>query len=108
MLGRGAFASWRKEQLQIVRQRDARNADVDTAIFNQREDALRANDTAKAAVLLEAAKKRSAEGGTEKAVPRLKGLDADLAVTQDLDAVDEFRWIITARPVFGRFRWLAR
>ncbi len=96
MLGGGAFAWWRNEQVQVVRQRDARNAEAVAALLIQCEEALRANDAAKAAVALDAAKKRSAEGGAEKEASRLKRLDADLALLVDLDSVDQFRWTIVA------------
>ncbi len=92
MLGVGAFAFWRNEQAQLVRQRDARNAEAVAALLNQCEEALRAGDAAKAAVALEAARKRLAEGGAEKEAKRLGRLDADLALLRDLDAVDQFRW----------------
>ena len=92
MLGIGAFAFWRNEQAQLVRQRDARNAEAVAGLLGQAEESLRAGDAAKAAVALEAAKKRSAEGGAEKEAKRLGRLDADLALSRDLDAVDQFRW----------------
>ena len=59
----GAFAFWRNEQAQLVRQRDARNAEAVAALLNQCEEALRAGEAAKADVALEAARKRLAEGG---------------------------------------------
>ena len=80
MLGVGAFAFWRNEQAQLVRQRDARNAEAVVALLNQCEEALRAGDAAKAAVALEAARKRLAEGGAEEEAQRLERLDADLAL----------------------------
>jgi serine/threonine protein kinase/tetratricopeptide (TPR) repeat protein len=92
MLGVGAFAFWRAEQAQVGRERDARNAEAVASLLGQAEEALKAGDTAKAAVVLEAAKKRSAEGGAEKDADRLTRLEADLAVLRDLDAVDQFRW----------------
>ena len=48
--------------------------------MSQCEEALRAGDAAKAAVALEAARKRSAEGGAEEQAKRLGRLDADLAL----------------------------
>jgi tetratricopeptide (TPR) repeat protein len=94
MLGIGAFAFWRNEQVQLVRQRDARNAEAVAALLGQAEESLRAGDAAKAAVALEAAKKRLAEGGAEKEAKRLGRLDADLALLRELDAVDQFRWTL--------------
>jgi tetratricopeptide (TPR) repeat protein len=92
LLGGGAFAWWRNEQAQAGRERDARNAEAVAALLGQAEEALKAGDAAKAAVALDAAKKRSQEGGAEKETERLQRLDADLALLRDLDAVDQFRW----------------
>ncbi len=92
LLGGGAFAWWRNEQAQLVRQRQARNAEAVAALLGQAEQALKARDAAKALVALEAAKKRSAEGGAEQQAQRLRGLDADLTLVRELDAVDQFRW----------------
>src|SRR5262245_52653126 len=98
LLGGGAFAWWRNEQAQAGRERDARNAEAVAALLGQCEEALRADDAAKAAVALDAARKRSAEGGAEQETERLRRLDDDLALLRDLDAVDQFRWT----PVEGR------
>jgi tetratricopeptide (TPR) repeat protein len=92
LLGGGGFAFWRNEQAQVVRQREVRNAEAVAALLDQAEEALRADDAAKAAVALDAAKKRSAEGGADKEAERLGRLDADLALVRDLGAVDQFRW----------------
>ncbi len=92
LLGGGAFAWWRNEQAQLVRQREGRNAEAVAALLGQAEEALRADDAAKAAVVLDAARKRSAEGGAEKEAERLGRLAADLALLRDLDAIDQFRW----------------
>jgi tetratricopeptide (TPR) repeat protein len=92
LLGGGAFAWWRNQQAQAARERDARNAEAVAALLGQAEEALRAGDAAKAAVALEAARKRSDEGGAEQEAQRLAPLAADLALLHDLDAVDQFRW----------------
>jgi tetratricopeptide (TPR) repeat protein len=92
LLGGGAFAWWRDAQAQAGRERDARNAEAVTALLGQAEEALGAGDAAKAAVVLEAARKRSAEGGAEDQAGRLRGLEADLSLLRDLDGVDQFRW----------------
>src|SRR5262249_8999570 len=92
LVGGGAFAWWRNEQAQAGRERDARNAEAVAALLGQTEEALRADDAAKAAVALEAAKKRSAESGAEQQAERLRRLEADLTLVRDLDAVDQFRW----------------
>ena len=94
LLGGGAFAFWRNEQAQAGRERDARNAEAVTALLNQCEETLRTDNAPKAAVALEAAKKRSTEGGAEKEANRLGRLDADLALLRDLDAIDQFRWTL--------------
>src|SRR5262249_32925240 len=91
LLGGGAFALWRHDQAQAGRQRDARNAEAVAALLGQAEEALRASDAAKAAVALEAARKRSAEGGADEQGQRLGRLDAALALLRDLDDVDRFR-----------------
>src|SRR5205085_10241971 len=92
IVGGGAFGVWRNQQAQAGRERDGRNAEAVAALLGQCEEALRANEAAKAAVALEAAKKRAAEGGAEGQAERLRRLDADLALLRDLDAVDQFRW----------------
>src|SRR5262249_37409560 len=92
LLGGGAFAWWRNALAQAGRERDARNAEAVAALLGQAEEALKAGDTAKAAVALEAARKRSAEGGAEQEAQRLGRLAADLAVLRELDATDQFRW----------------
>jgi tetratricopeptide (TPR) repeat protein len=90
----GAFAWWRNVQAQAGRERDARNAEAVAALLGQAEEALKAGDVPKAAVALEAAKKRSVEGGAEQEAQRLGRLETDLALLRDLDAVDQFRWTV--------------
>jgi tetratricopeptide (TPR) repeat protein len=92
LLGGGVFAWWRNAQAQAGRERDARNAEAVAALLGQAEEALQAGDAAKAQVALDAAKKRSGEGGAEKETERLGRLEADLALLRDLDAIDQFRW----------------
>jgi eukaryotic-like serine/threonine-protein kinase len=99
LLGGGAFAWWRNDQAHLVRQREGRNAEAVAALLGQSVEALEADDGAKAAVALEAARKRSAEGGAEALAERLGRLDADLALVRDLDAIDQFRWT----PVENQF-----
>ena len=41
---------------------------------------------------LEAGRKRLAEGGAEEQAQRLGRLEADVELSRDLDAVDQFRW----------------
>jgi tetratricopeptide (TPR) repeat protein/tRNA A-37 threonylcarbamoyl transferase component Bud32 len=92
LLGGGAFGWWRNAQAQVGRERDARNAEAVATLLGQAEEALVADDAAKAAVALEAARKRSTEGGAEQQAPRLTRLEADLTLLRDLDAIDQFRW----------------
>jgi hypothetical protein len=66
LLGAGAFAWWRNAEAQAGRERDARNAEAVAALLGQAEEALQAGDAAKATVALEAARKRSAEGGPSR------------------------------------------
>ncbi len=110
LLGGGAVTWWQNTQAAARRETDlrrqladeqraaadnarlGRNAEAVAALLNQCEEALRASDAAKAEVALEAAKRRSAEGGAEPEAPRLRRLDADLTLLRDLDAIDQFRW----------------
>jgi eukaryotic-like serine/threonine-protein kinase len=110
LLGGGAFAWWQNEQVNARKamnlrrqledeQRNAadhnrlgRNAEAVAAHLNQGEEALRAGDVPRAQVALEAARKRSAEGGAEQQAERLGRLDADLALLRGLDGIDQFRW----------------
>jgi tetratricopeptide (TPR) repeat protein len=92
ILGGGTFGWWRNEQIQIVRQRESRNAEAVIALLYQTEEALKTGDAARAAIALEAAQKRYAEGGAEKEANRIKRLDADLALLRGLDAIDRSRW----------------
>ncbi len=110
VLGGGSFAWWQAEQANLRRETDlrrqladeqraasdtarlARNAEAVSGLLAQVEEALKSDDASKAAVALEAARKRSTEGGAEKEAERLTRLAADLALLRDLDAVDQFRW----------------
>ncbi|HEV3263039.1 MAG TPA: serine/threonine-protein kinase, partial [Gemmataceae bacterium] len=110
LLGGGSVVWWQNEQasarratdlqrqledekrLADDRDRRGRNAEAVTALLGQCEQALRGGDAAKAAVALDAARKRSTEGGAEEQATRLGRLEADLALLRDLDGVDQFRW----------------
>ncbi len=112
VLGGVSVAWWQAEQTGVRREADlrrqlqdeqrasadaarlARNAEAVASLLGQAEESLKANDAAKAAVVLDAATKRSAEGGAEQDGDRLKRLAADLALLRDLDAVDQFRWTV--------------
>ena len=95
----GARCLVRNAQAQAGRRRDARNAEAVAALLGQCEEALKAGDAARAAVALEAAQKRLAEGGAQEQAQRLGRLDADLDLLRELDAVDQFHWT----PVGNRF-----
>jgi eukaryotic-like serine/threonine-protein kinase len=110
VLGGGSFAWWQADQANQRRETElrrqladeqraaadsarlARNAEAMSGLLGQAEEALKSGDAAKATVALEAAKKRSSEGGADKETERLTRLAADLALLSDLDAVDQFRW----------------
>jgi eukaryotic-like serine/threonine-protein kinase len=110
LLGGGTVAWWQSEQAAARRETDlrrrledeqrsaadrarlGRNAEAVAALLGQCEEALRAHDAAKAAVALDAARKRSAEGGADEHAQRLGRLAADLALLRELDAIDQFRW----------------
>ncbi len=70
VLGGGAFAWWSGGQAQAVRERHGRNAEAVAGLLDQCEDALRGGDSRRAAVTLEAAQKRAAEGGAEESAAR--------------------------------------
>ena len=66
VLGGGAFSWWSNVQAQAGRERQGRNAEAVAGLLDQCEAALRGGDTARAAVTLEAAQKRAAEGGADE------------------------------------------
>jgi tetratricopeptide (TPR) repeat protein len=99
LLGGGAFLWWSGAQAQAVRERQGRNAEAVAGLLDQCEAALRGGDTARAAMALEAARKRAAEGGADESAARLEALAADLVLLRDLDAIDQFCWT----TVEGRF-----
>src|SRR5262245_6354539 len=105
LVGGVAVAWWQSEQAGARRETDlrrrlednarlGRNAEAVAALLGQAEVALRASDAAKAAVALDAARKRSAEGGADEQGQRLGRLDADLALLRELDGIDQFRWTV--------------
>jgi Flp pilus assembly protein TadD len=97
LLGGGAVAWWSAAQAQAARARQGRNAEAVTGLLDQCEEALRGGDAARAALTLEAARKRAQEGGADEAAARLQALDADLALLRDLDKIDQFRWTPVVR-----------
>jgi tetratricopeptide (TPR) repeat protein len=117
LLGSVAVAWWQNEQASARREttlrrqleddrraaaenaRLSRNSEAVNTLLIQCEEALRAGDAAKAAVALDAARKRSVEGGAAEQANHLARLESDLTLSRDLDAVDQFRWT----PVVVRF-----
>jgi tetratricopeptide (TPR) repeat protein/serine/threonine protein kinase len=85
LLGGGAVAWWRHEGR-------VRNAGAVAVLLDQCKEALGAGDAHRAQVALDAARKRSAEGGAEEQAGRLGRLEADLALLGELDAIDQYRW----------------
>ena len=92
LLGGGSFAWWQNEQVQLIAQREARNGEAVAGLLDQCKESWIEGDTAKAAVALDAARKRSDEGGAERFSAQLESLTADLSLVRDLDTVDQFRW----------------
>src|SRR5262249_39090502 len=92
VLGGGAFAWPRDEEGQLGRQREGRTAGAAAGVLGRWGGRGPGDDAAKAAVALEAARKRTAEGGAERQAERLGRLDADLALLRELDAIDQLRW----------------
>ncbi len=91
----GSAVWWRADQIRTERERLGRNATAVAALLEQSDQALRANDRDRAAVALEAAQKRSAEGGADDLGHRLARLQTDLTTLRELDDIDTFRatWI---------------
>jgi serine/threonine protein kinase/Flp pilus assembly protein TadD len=88
LLGGGSFAWWQNQQNQLVLRREARNAEAVASLIDQCIEALQSGDTAKAAVVLQAAQQRSEEGGAEQYVSRLNFLETDLQLLRDLEALE--------------------
>jgi len=89
-----------QHQASAEQARFARNAEAVAALLDQCADALRAGDASKGTVALDAARKRAGEGGAEGETERLARLDADLELSNALDAIDQFRWTWKGRS-FG-------
>src|SRR5205085_9224234 len=72
--------------------RRGRNVAGATALLDQCEEALRADRADRAAVALEAAERRAADGGAEELAGRLARCRADLGLLRGLNDTDKFRW----------------
>jgi tetratricopeptide (TPR) repeat protein len=94
LLGGLTFGWWQAEQGREARERLARNAEAVAGLLDQCQQALRSGDAARAVVTLEAAQKRSAEGGADEQAELLARCADDLIVLRDLDIVDRFRWTL--------------
>jgi hypothetical protein len=88
-----------------------RNAEAVAALLNQCEDALRAERADRAAIALEAAEGRAADGGAERRADQLARCRADLGLLGALDDIDTFRWTWVDRafpdPKAVAARWRA-
>ncbi len=83
------------------RDRLTRNAQTVESLLGQCEESLRADDADRAAVPLDLAGRRLADGGAEDLRPRFDRLAADLAVLRALNRLDELRWTPTAGRLTG-------
>jgi serine/threonine protein kinase/Flp pilus assembly protein TadD len=81
------------------RARLGRNAEAVGVLLDQCEQALRAERADRAAIALEAALRRSADGGAEEHADRLARCRDDQALLRELDAIDTYRLTLLA----GRF-----
>jgi eukaryotic-like serine/threonine-protein kinase len=107
LLGGAAFG-WYSDRQETRRRSEAagrerdeaarlgRNAEAVGSLLGQCKEALRAGDADRAAVALEAAEKRAAEGGADGLQDRLADCRANLEVLRDLDALDTFRSTLTS------------
>ena len=82
-------------------ERAGRNAEAVAALLGKCEDALTADDSAKATVVMEAAEKRAAEGGADGLKDRLARCRIDLDLLRELDRIDNLRWAVVEDQVPG-------
>jgi tetratricopeptide (TPR) repeat protein/tRNA A-37 threonylcarbamoyl transferase component Bud32 len=82
----------REQQAAADSARLARNAEAVSSLLGQCEEALHAGDAARAAITLEAARRRSVDGGTAEDAQQLASLSANLDLLNELDAFDNLRW----------------
>ena len=110
LVGGGAFAWWHDKQAaqrdteilqrQIEderlagekREREGRNRDAFVASLDRCEMALREGDAYRAGLAQTETQKRQSEGGTEGFTGRAERCRVDLAMLQELDRIDNFRW----------------
>jgi tetratricopeptide (TPR) repeat protein len=72
--------------------RRSRNAEAVAILLDQCKEALRIDRADRAAIALEAAERRAAEGGAEELADRLTLYRADLKLLRELNDIDKFRW----------------
>jgi tetratricopeptide (TPR) repeat protein len=82
----------REVEQQAERERLAKNAVAVEALLMQCEDALRNDDTARAAIALEQAEKRASDGGADHLKDRLSLCRTNLGTLRELDHINDLRW----------------
>ena len=75
-----------------MRSSAAANAAAVATLLDQCEEALRADQADRAAIILGAAERRAADGGADDLASRLGRCRADMGLLRELDAIDTFRW----------------
>jgi tetratricopeptide (TPR) repeat protein/serine/threonine protein kinase len=87
--------------------RRVRTAEAVAGLLDRCEDALRGEQTDQAALVLETAERRAAEGGAVALEGRVARCRADLALLRELDAIDAYYWAGHTTPrrgLAGRWR----
>ncbi len=83
-----------EQRLHAEGSRNLRNAEAVQVLLQQCEAALTEENSDKAILALDAAEKRTAEGGADKFGERLKRLRRDIALMNELDRIDLLRYVI--------------
>src|SRR5262245_56628577 len=96
LLAAGAFAwhaDWQAAQRRAETEaRHGRNAEAVAALLHQCEDALRADQSERAALALGAAERRAADGVAEELAGQLARCQDDLKLLRALNAIDAMNW----------------
>jgi tetratricopeptide (TPR) repeat protein len=108
VIGGGAFGWYTDHHATKHRDRLEENAKAVAALLDQCEAALRADEPDQAAIALEAAERRAADGGAEELAGRLDRCRADLRLLRELDRIDTFRWTWTGRGFPHKAAWAER
>jgi tetratricopeptide (TPR) repeat protein len=90
-----------KGRAEAERERLARNAHVTELALGHCEEALRNEDTDRAAINLEAAERRLSEGGGDQLRARFVRCKAEVAMLRDLDILNEAIWTPEAGKLPG-------